>query len=163
MIKIELQRDVALLRGQMAALYEMFNENKNIQSGDRVKDLAVKLQKQEYSIAFCGHFSAGKSSMINTLMGENILPSSPIPTSANLVKIKSGEDYAKVYFKEDTLNFKDSKGKISEFWVKYFAAYNMKVPQGKAGSHPTGVFWDDIIKVRNKLDTNKDIKFEKGF
>ena len=39
--------------------------------------------------------------MINTLMGENILPSSPIPTSANLVKIKSGEDYAKVYFKED--------------------------------------------------------------
>ena len=102
MIKIELQRDVALLRGQMAALYEMFNENENIQSGDRVKDLAVKLQKQEYSIAFCGHFSAGKSSMINTLMGENILPSSPIPTSANLVKIKSGEDYAKVYFKEDT-------------------------------------------------------------
>ena len=77
-------------------------ENENIQSGDRVKDLAVKLQKQEYSIAFCGHFSAGKSSMINTLMGENILPSSPIPTSANLVKIKSGEDYAKVYFKEDT-------------------------------------------------------------
>ena len=102
MTKIELQRDVALLRGQMAALYEMFNENENIQSGDRVKDLAVKLQKQEYSIAFCGHFSAGKSSMINTLMGENILPSSPIPTSANLVKIKSGEDYAKVYFKEDT-------------------------------------------------------------
>ena len=34
-------------------------------------------------------------------MGENILPSSPIPTSANLVKIKSGEDYAKVFFKEE--------------------------------------------------------------
>ena len=33
MTKIELQRDVALLRGQMAALYEMFNENENIQSG----------------------------------------------------------------------------------------------------------------------------------
>ena len=102
MVKIELQRDVAMLRGQMAALYEMFNGNRNIQSGDRVKDLAIKLQKQEYSIAFCGHFSAGKSSMINTIMGENILPSSPIPTSANLVKIKSGDDYAKVYFKEDT-------------------------------------------------------------
>ena len=39
--------------------------------------------------------------MINSLMGENILPSSPIPTSANLVKIKSGEDYAKVIFKEE--------------------------------------------------------------
>jgi len=101
MIKTEIQRDAALLRGQIAALYEMFDKQENVQSAERAKDLALKLEKQEYSIAFCGHFSAGKSSMINRIMGENILPSSPIPTSANLVKIKSGDDYAKVFFKED--------------------------------------------------------------
>src|SRR3954452_4509701 len=101
MIKIEMQRDIALLRGQIASLHEIFLREENIQSAERAKDLAIKLERQEYSIAFCGHFSAGKSSMINRLMGENILPSSPIPTSANLVKIKSGEDYAKVFFKED--------------------------------------------------------------
>ena len=101
MIKIEMQRDIALLRGQIAALHEIFLREENVQSVERAKDLAIKLAKQEYAIAFCGHFSAGKSSMINRLMGENILPSSPIPTSANLVKIKSGEDYAKVIFKED--------------------------------------------------------------
>src|SRR6476620_8612205 len=101
MIKIEMQRDIALLRGQIAALHEMFLQQENVQSAQRAKDLAIKLEKQEYAIAFCGHFSAGKSSMINSLMGENILPSSPITTSANLVKIKSGDDYAKVMFKED--------------------------------------------------------------
>src|SRR4051794_34223696 len=101
MIKIEMQRELALLRGQIAALHEMFLQQENVQSAQRAKDLAVKLEKQEYAIAFCGHFSAGKSSMINRLMGENILPASPIPTSANLVKIKSGDDYAKVMFKED--------------------------------------------------------------
>ena len=101
MIKIEMQRDIALLRGQIASLHEIFLQQENVQSSERAKDLAIKLEKQEYAIAFCGHFSAGKSSMINRLMGENILPSSPIPTSANLVKIKSGEDYAKVLFKED--------------------------------------------------------------
>lgn len=101
MIKIEMQRELALLRGQIAALHEMFLQQENVQSAQRAKDLAIKLEKQEYAIAFCGHFSAGKSSMINRLMGENILPSSPIPTSANLVKIKSGDDYAKVMFKED--------------------------------------------------------------
>ena len=101
MIKIEMQRELALLRGQIAALHEMFLQQENVQSAQRAKDLAIKLEKQEYAIAFCGHFSAGKSSMINSLMGENILPSSPIPTSANLVKIKSGDDYAKVMFKED--------------------------------------------------------------
>ncbi|WP_428908874.1 dynamin family protein [Niallia sp. Krafla_26] len=102
MVKVDLQQNAAILRGQIAALYEMFSKHENSQSAQRVKDLAIKLEKQEYAIAFCGHFSAGKSSMINTLMGENILPSSPIPTSANLVKIKSGDDYAKVFFKEDT-------------------------------------------------------------
>ncbi|WP_338451852.1 dynamin family protein [Niallia oryzisoli] len=101
MVKIEIQTDAAQLRGQIAALYEMFQKQENVQSAERAKDLALKLEKQEYSIAFCGHFSAGKSSMINRIMGENLLPSSPIPTSANLVKIKSGDDYAKVYFKED--------------------------------------------------------------
>jgi len=102
MVKIEIQkRDTMLLRGQIAALYELFQKHKNVQSAERAKDLALKLEKQEYSIAFCGHFSAGKSSMINRIMGENLLPSSPIPTSANLVKIKSGDDYAKVFFKED--------------------------------------------------------------
>jgi len=101
MIKIEMQRELALLRGQIAALHEMFLQQENVQSAQRAKDLAIKLEKQEYAIAFCGHFSAGKSSMINRLMGENILPASPIPTSANLVKIKSGDDYAKVMFKED--------------------------------------------------------------
>ncbi len=100
MIKMQIQQDAAMLKGQIAALYETFTKQENTQSSERTKDLAQKLAKQEYSIAFCGHFSAGKSSMINELMGENILPSSPIPTSANLVKIKSGEDYAKVYFKE---------------------------------------------------------------
>ena len=88
--------------GGRSLRYLKYSGSKEIeQSFERVKDLALKLERQEFAIAFCGHFSAGKSSMINTLMGENILPSSPIPTSANLVKIKSGEDYAKVYFKED--------------------------------------------------------------
>lgn len=46
------------------------------------------------TIGFTGHFSAGKSSMINALLGETILPSSPIPTSANIVEIRAGKDKA---------------------------------------------------------------------
>ena len=37
MIKIEIQRDVALLRGQMAAFHEMFNQQENVQSGGASK------------------------------------------------------------------------------------------------------------------------------
>lgn len=100
MTQTVLQQDTADLMSKITALYHQFQTNGDIQTAERARDLALKLQKQEYSIAFCGHFSAGKSSMINKLVGEDILPSSPIPTSANLVKIKAGEDYAKVMFKE---------------------------------------------------------------
>ncbi|SEP64965.1 dynamin family protein [Piscibacillus halophilus] len=51
-----------------------------------------KWQEQRMTIGFTGHFSAGKSTLINALLEENILPSSPIPTSANIVEVQYGED-----------------------------------------------------------------------
>ncbi|AIQ59485.1 hypothetical protein PBOR_22975 [Paenibacillus borealis] len=55
-----------------------------------IADLIVKEQAGELTLAFCGHFSAGKSSMINGLCGKAVLPSGPVPTSANIVSIRSG-------------------------------------------------------------------------
>lgn len=80
-------------------LYQFFTyyeqQQDNIRA-EKVKDLLRKELSGEINVVFCGHFSAGKSTMINTLSGENILPTSPIPTSANLVKIKFGtKHYAK--------------------------------------------------------------------
>ena len=42
-------------------------------------------------IALTGHYSAGKSSLLNALLQEEVLPTSPIPTSANLVLVRRGE------------------------------------------------------------------------
>ncbi|UQD52492.1 Dynamin family protein [Bacillus methanolicus] len=99
MVKTITQQDQPLIE-KIIALYTFFKKNNDQENEQKVKQLARKWQEKEFSIGFCGHFSAGKSSMINALIGVNLLPSSPIPTSANLVKIKSGKDYAKVYFKQ---------------------------------------------------------------
>lgn len=72
----------------------------------KINQLQEKLKENEITIAFCGHFSAGKSSMINALMGSEVLPSSPIPTSANVVKIKTGEKGARIFLKDgDPVDF----------------------------------------------------------
>ncbi|GHH98249.1 dynamin family protein [Neobacillus kokaensis] len=92
---------IQTLKQKIVLLYEYLMEKNDIENAEKVKQLAKKLVNREYAIAFCGHFSAGKSTMINRVVGENLLPSSPIPTSANLVKVKSGEDYAKVFFKNE--------------------------------------------------------------
>jgi GTPase Era involved in 16S rRNA processing len=62
-----------------------------------VGDLLGKEAAGEMTIAFCGHFSAGKSSLINSLCGKKVLPSSPVPTSANVVSIRNGQPRALIY------------------------------------------------------------------
>jgi small GTP-binding protein len=86
-----------------ATLASFFEDQKDDLHGNKAEMLAKKLFNEEYILAFSGHFSAGKSTMINTLIEDSILPTSPIPTSANVVKIHAAEDgreYAKVYTKE---------------------------------------------------------------
>lgn len=103
----------ALLK-QASLQYIIYQHNGDTERMEKTSLFARKLQQKEYVIGFAGHFSAGKSSMINALSGENLLASSPIPTSANIVKVhKSEEDFAIVYMH-------------SEKPVKFEAGYDFK-------------------------------------
>ncbi|MCX8046843.1 dynamin family protein [Anoxybacillus gonensis] len=84
---------------RLIALHDEFMKIGDMAQANKTKQLIKKVYHQEFTIAFCGHFSAGKSSLINELIGDSLLPSSPIPTSANLVKVKAGKPYARVYYK----------------------------------------------------------------
>lgn len=87
-------------------VYEKVNQSGDEAVAHKLYQLLEKLRDNEFVIGFCGHFSAGKSSMINELTGVHLLPSSPIPTSANVVKVKTGRAYARVYFKhQDPIEF----------------------------------------------------------
>ncbi|AWE07046.1 GTPase [Lysinibacillus sp. 2017] len=83
---------------QSALQYIIYNKNEDTERVEKLNLFARKLLQKEFVIGFAGHFSAGKSSMINALSGEDILAASPIPTSANIVKVhKADEDFAIVY------------------------------------------------------------------
>ncbi|MGN1402503.1 MAG: dynamin family protein [Bacillus sp. (in: firmicutes)] len=96
MIKTSVDQERVLQ--SLAGLYSQFQETNDENNMRKLKQLMKKAADEEVQLAFCGHFSAGKSSMINHLLGERVLPSSPIPTSANVVKLKQGEDLMKVLF-----------------------------------------------------------------
>ncbi|MFS0722581.1 dynamin family protein [Paenibacillus sp. 1P07SE] len=63
---------------------------------ERLREVNGKLAEQQLVVAFCGHFSAGKSTLINRLCEAPLLPSSPIPTSANVVSIADGAPCARI-------------------------------------------------------------------
>ncbi|TAA72272.1 dynamin family protein [Planococcus salinarum] len=80
---------------ETARLHRIFNENDDNDRAAKAKLFGKKILKDQFIIGFAGHFSSGKSSMINALTGETLLPSSPIPTSANIVNVHKAEsDFA---------------------------------------------------------------------
>ncbi|WP_171682020.1 dynamin family protein [Paenibacillus planticolens] len=68
----------------------------DLDNASKLGQLLAKIDAGRMNIAFCGHFSAGKSTLINQLCGHGLLPSSPIPTSANIVSIRNGAPGAHV-------------------------------------------------------------------
>ncbi|TCS94675.1 dynamin family protein [Hazenella coriacea] len=94
---IEIQQPQMVDRlAQIIHMMEKLDQEKDLRN--KMVDLLKKAHQQEFSIAFCGHFSAGKSTMVNRLFGKDVLPTSPIPTSANVVKIRKGSDQVTLWF-----------------------------------------------------------------
>ncbi|MEB3101339.1 dynamin family protein [Ferviditalea candida] len=77
---------------------------------EKIAQLIGKLESRQVTVALCGHFSAGKSSLINRLCGARLLPSSPIPTSANVVAIRYGIDPQATIHRNDAAAGGSSEG-----------------------------------------------------
>lgn len=75
----------------------LYKIRKEIQKSENTElltqiDYTIKKTYEDlFVISFIGHFSAGKSSLINYLLGEEILPSSPIPTTTKTVQVEMSE------------------------------------------------------------------------
>ncbi|WP_249529982.1 dynamin family protein, partial [Paenibacillus brevis] len=82
-----IESDLAVKLSRLEAWYL---EQGAADSARKVKDLIEKRLSGELTIAICGHFSAGKSSLINALCGSSVLPSGPLPTTANIAGLRDG-------------------------------------------------------------------------
>ncbi|MFC5448164.1 dynamin family protein [Paenibacillus aestuarii] len=84
----------------MKQMHGILRQTGDEENAAKMEQLLEKISLDRMNIAFCGHFSAGKSTLINQLCGHPLLPSSPIPTSANIVSIRNGEPGAHVKLKD---------------------------------------------------------------
>lgn len=97
----ELQQQERIEQNTIELLNKIEAEG-DIQTAFKMKELLRKWQEKECNVGFCGHFSAGKSTMINHLLGKELLPASPIPTSANLVILRYGQPRAEISLTDGT-------------------------------------------------------------
>ena len=75
------------------------NEFKDLVNSQSLDQIQRTLETQTFSIGITGVMNAGKSTMINALLGQEILGSSVIPETANLTLLKyNTKPQAKVYY-----------------------------------------------------------------
>ncbi|WP_436952116.1 dynamin family protein [Staphylococcus shinii] len=80
---------------QLDILYKLKKEvekSKNARLVHTINQVIKKVFLEQYTATFVGHFSAGKSTLINLLLEENILPSSPVPTTSNTAIVSVAEN-----------------------------------------------------------------------
>lgn len=76
-------------------LYKLKKEVEKSSNTDLVKiinQVIKKIYLNQYTASFVGHFSAGKSTLINNLLEQEILPSSPVPTTSNTAIVTVSEE-----------------------------------------------------------------------
>ncbi len=80
-------------------LLELKDEIKNSEVQKELNDVKNYIESQRFSIGITGVMNAGKSTMLNALMGKEILGSAVVPETANLTIVKHNTtDNAKVYY-----------------------------------------------------------------
>lgn len=95
---------------------------------NQIIGMVKRTMQTRFSVSFVGEFNHGKSTLINKLIGHDILPTGSLPTTALLTKISDG--------KEEIINVLDKSGKqletlplVEGSWDK-LVAYN---DEGKIG------------------------------
>ena len=64
----------------------------------QVAGLADKLRKDDVTLAVIGQFKRGKTSMVNSILGEKLLPVGIVPITSAVTRIEHGPSSSKVYF-----------------------------------------------------------------
>lgn len=87
------------------------------ESISKIENLQTKLKNKELTISVIGQFKRGKTSFINAILKDDILPVGIIPVTSVVTKILYGSGYASVLFKdghEETVSLDSLGAFISE-------------------------------------------------
>ena len=91
------------LAGMLDRAAEVISELNMTQFGENLKRLSEKVHNETFKVQVVGTFKNGKSTFINSLLGEEILPAYALPATAVINEVKWGDTKKAVVFFRDPL------------------------------------------------------------
>ena len=117
------QDAVEILKHQRTDFYTISSDNKDVQESiaffskslqDEVNNIQDKLNRMDdnnVNLCFAGIYNAGKSTLINAILGYNILPEAGKPTTARSFRIRSPKKDEKIH-----INFCTENARMTFAW-----------------------------------------------
>ncbi|OCS84352.1 dynamin family protein [Caryophanon latum] len=83
-----------------------------------IEHLLQDIESDAYTFIVVGEFSTGKSSFINALIGEPLLPVGVIPTTATINVLQYGEPHIDIHYLDGTIEQANSSAILDQFIAK---------------------------------------------
>ncbi len=113
----------------------------------KIRECADRIVSQLYRVAVIGEFKRGKSSMINALLGTEVLPTSILPMTAVITRVTYGEE------KRIVINYKDGAQEDAtiEQLIDFATKYNEE-RAAKAGTIKEIVVYYPSVFCKNHIE-----------
>lgn len=113
---IEYKNMLNVLLENINTLKPILKENDASQTLESINNLEKKIQKENFLVVSFGGFSSGKTTFLNALMGNRILPAKTLPTTATInYLLYNKKPYAEIQFKDKKLLLEDKNSGLDEF------------------------------------------------
>ncbi|MDI6907105.1 MAG: dynamin family protein [Thermoanaerobacterales bacterium] len=108
----------AALQGALDELIAIVAEKGNRFAGDLLNESAARLRQETITLVVLGEFKRGKSTFINALLGDNVLPTAIVPLTAIPTIIRHGAQTGATVFyldgREETIPVPDIPSFVTE-------------------------------------------------
>ncbi len=137
----------AMLQEDLIRLEDCCGELKLSETQNSIAKMREKVMKDNFNIAIVGEFKRGKSTLINGLLGEYILPADPLPCSATLNRVTYDvTPHASICFQDGTVQ------NISVEELENYVTKLTEESEAKAATIKESTVYYPLVYCKNNVD-----------
>lgn len=135
------------LTGSLQELLKLSEEIALVNTAKSISETLEKAKDEHFEVAIVGEFKRGKSTLINALLGQEVLPADVLPATATLNRVTySKEPYVQVEYKNGSSE-RVSIDRLEDYVTKLTSESEMKAETVKEAT----VYYDTEF-CRNNVD-----------
>jgi len=148
--------------GKLAAISNSRGDNK---VEENLREIGEKLEGNRFHLVVLGQFKRGKSTFINSLLGDKVLPTSVIPLTSIVTLLKYGEEEVVDVLFNDGNKTTISRNQLEEYVTERGNPSNEKNVKHVEVSYPSGylkdgVFIIDTPGVGSTFENNTEMTYD---